>query len=313
MSKTCRQILSRCVVVTTVLLRGAPHEAGRAIEQAVLSPTPSVSLDVARWMEVLTSSVRPTLPNTGNKTPSLSVCILHHERPKMLEAAVRSLGDAASEVIVLDNASRSAEAIAALSELEANGVRVVRFDAPKPFAEIYNTGARSAQGDFVAFLDDDNLFATDGLTRLLRACATGAFDVVTSNLDLFDTDENATTARMAFIGPAHTAGLFFNAFGDTCMAFRREAFLALGGFREFAGPYPAADWLLLARAQEAGLKIGVLQEPAFRYRRHATSAALAWQKADRAGARALVRDAYGDRVDAQMLAKLSQEFWLSGE
>ena len=61
---------------------------------------------------------------------------------------------------------------------------------------------------------------------------------------------------MIFLGAAHSAGLFFNAFGDTSMAVRREAFAACGGFHDLGYSYPRFDWVTLAKAQSAGLRIG---------------------------------------------------------
>lgn len=304
-----------------VLPIGEPRETIAAIETRVAGALGGGPAAAARragdWAGLLEkiAEAPPRHRAPPNQSCSLSVCILHYERPKLLERAVASVEQEKSEgpleIIVLDNASRSQEARAALDRLEAAGVKTVRLDEPKPFGAAYNHAARFARHEFLALMDDDNLFTSGGRARLARACATGRFDVITSNLEVIEGEEGAPSAeRIAFIGAGRSAGLFFNAFGDTCMVFRREAFLRIGGFPETGGAFPAADWALLARAQAQGLEIGVLQEPAFQYRRHEGHVGPNWQKYDQYGARAHVMREYGGAFDPELLAKFAQGLWL---
>jgi hypothetical protein len=113
--------------------------------------------------------------------------------------------------------------------------------------------------------------------------------------------------RLLFLGDAHSAGLFFNAFGDTTMAVDRAAFLRLGGFHDPGHDYPSLDWVTLAKARAAGLRIGALQWPAVRYRRDFRRAELSANKIDQEGARWFVFQAYAGAYDSQLVARYAQK------
>jgi len=188
-------------------------------------------------------------------------------------------------------------------------LRTLELRERLPQAAAYNLGLAAAEGDVVAFLDDDNFYVRDGLTRL--AAAASAHDVVVTNLEMFDGHEGSASAgRLIFLGEAHSAGLFYNFFGDTAMAVRRAAFAARGCFHEMSCEYPSLDWVSLAKAFGRGLRIGVLQWPAVRYRRDTARADIQSAKLDQAGVRALVFNAYSGRFDAEMVARYAQHLEL---
>jgi hypothetical protein len=120
-----------------------------------------------------------------------------------------------------------------------------------------------------------------------------------------------TAGRLLFLGMAHSAGLFFNAFGDTAMAVRRHRFLELGGFHDPGHAYPSLDWVTLAKAQARGFRIGALQSPAMRYRRDTVRADRAPHKFDQEGVRALVLEAFGDKIDGELVARYAQMLHLA--
>jgi len=78
------------------------------------------------------------------------------------------------EVVVVDEGSSDGTA----DELERLGdprLRVVRHAAPRGVAQARNAGVAAARGDWVAFLDDDDLWAPDKLRRQVDAAvAAGA-------------------------------------------------------------------------------------------------------------------------------------------
>lgn len=252
---------------------------------------------------------RPTV------TTSLSVCVLHHDRLALLERALASVPEAIEgrdvEVIVIDNASPLSDIRARIVAAAGNrqGLRVLELKERVPQATAYNLGLSAAKGDVVAFLDDDNFYVRDGLARL--AAAASVHDVVVTNLEVFDGHtSSASSGRLLFLGQAHSAGLFYNFFGDTAMAVRRAAFAAEGCFHELSCEYPCLDWVSLAKAHARGLKIGVLQWPAVRYRRDTVRADLQAAKLDQAGARALVFGAYRGHFDFEMVARYAQNLEL---
>jgi glycosyltransferase involved in cell wall biosynthesis len=98
----------------------------------------------------------------------VSVVIPTCDRPAMLRAAVRSVTaqrGVSTEIIVVDDGSRPA------ASLEPPGVplTVLRHEYPRGDAEARNVGAAAARGSWIAFLDDDDLWAPDKLIRQLVA------------------------------------------------------------------------------------------------------------------------------------------------
>ncbi len=249
----------------------------------------------------------------------ISVCIVHHDRLALLATAIASIpdfvGERPVEIIVLDNASGSAFVEEEIHYRAGNrrNVRIIRSAMPLPQPTILNRGLAQARFDTVLFLDDDNSYLDGGVARLAAAIDAGDFDVVVTPLELFDADAqspSASVGRLIFLGAAHTAGLFFNGFGDTSIAVRRDAFIKLGGFHDPGYDYPCLDWITLAKAQAAELRIGTLQWPAVRYRRDTARADLAANKLDQEGVRTLVFEAYGDAFDAHLVARYAQKLQL---
>ena len=249
----------------------------------------------------------------------ITVCVLHHNRLAELASALATIPDSADghsvEVIVIDNASDnpSVEEEIRARAPECPRLRIIRLTEPMPQTAAFNRGLSEARGDIVFFLDDDNAYLPGGLARLARAVDQGRFDIAVTALEIFEGDQPAadpTVGRLIFMGEAHSAGLFFNAFGDTSMAVRRDVFTNFGGFHNRGYDYPALDWVTLAKAQAAGLRIGALQWPAVRYRRDSGRAELATKKLDQEGARALVFEAYRGALDGELLARYAQKLQL---
>jgi glycosyltransferase involved in cell wall biosynthesis len=108
--------------------------------------------------------------------PDVSVVIPTHDRRRLLGQTLRSVlaqRGVEVEVVVVDDGSSdgTAEAVAALGDRR---VRLLRQQRPRGVASARNLGAAAAQAAWVAFLDDDDLWAPDKLARQLgRAQAEG--------------------------------------------------------------------------------------------------------------------------------------------
>jgi glycosyltransferase involved in cell wall biosynthesis len=81
------------------------------------------------------------------------------------------------EVIVVDDASTD-DTPAMLAALGDARVRVVRHDKPEWLAAARNRGAAEARGEWMAFVDDDDLWAPDKLARQLDAARESGRDWV---------------------------------------------------------------------------------------------------------------------------------------
>ena len=104
------------------------------------------------------------------RRPTVSVVIPTHNRwtllPRTLGGALRQTGTD-FEVVVVDDAS--ATPAPAMRELEDPRVRLIRTDDNRRAAGARNIGIEAARGEWVAFLDDDDLWAPDKLATQVDA------------------------------------------------------------------------------------------------------------------------------------------------
>ena len=211
------------------------------------------------------------------EAPLVTVCIIHHERPALLRMAADSVfaqDYPALEAVLVDDGSEGAGALEALDALEAEfserGWRVLRQENRFKGAA-RNTAAAAAHGEWLLFLDDDNVLFPDAVSRLVRAARfSGADCVPAASIRFFgDGDPRTDTAShgtpIRFLGAARAWCRFHNVIGDTCALVRRETFEALGGFTE---EYRVGleDLSFFNRLIHAGHRIEPMPDPAYFYR-----------------------------------------------
>ena len=106
----------------------------------------------------------------------ISVVVPTRNRCRLLATTLRSVlrqHDVDLEVIVVDEASTD-DTQGVLATLDDARVRIIRHDIPCGVSTARNRGAAEARGEWVAFVDDDDLWAPDKLARQLHAAhATG--------------------------------------------------------------------------------------------------------------------------------------------
>ncbi len=115
--------------------------------------------------------------------PTVSVIIPTQNRPQWLVAAVESVCAQTFQdfeiIVVLKNADR--ETYAAVDPLSADSrVRVLKTNEPT-VSGARNRGLELARGDWVAFLDDDDIWLPDKLAVQLAAARETDADLVTCN------------------------------------------------------------------------------------------------------------------------------------
>ena len=143
-----------------------------------------------------------------------------------------------------------------------------------------NFAATKASGEYLLFMDDDNVANSNEVRVLVAAAkATGA-DFLTPGNDYFNglkapSPDQAALGRWIPLGASPAVGFYQDCFGDSNHLARAAAFNQLGGFnaKQHAGSEDSTgeDWELFARATLQGYVLQVVPFPLFWYRQSATS------------------------------------------
>lgn len=184
--------------------------------------------------------------SSSGLSPSISVVVCTHKRPRLLAATLDSLATQSIEarefeVIVVDNASRdrTPDVVGRARERLPAEVRYIQ-EARLGLGTARNSGVAASRGTLVAFIDDDAVADPGWLAALLQAFALGP-DVWAVGGPVFPAWE---AARPRWLTDDLLRSLSVVDWGDlersltwperligTNAAFRRECLGALGGFR----------------------------------------------------------------------------------
>ncbi len=123
-----------------------------------------------------TGPAAAALARSGVKAASVSVIVCSHDRPHYVRACVASLvqqsvGGEGFEIILVDSGSPApvAAEMKRLADSTAN-MRLIRLDN-SGVSLARNEGARAATGDYVAYIDDDAMAASDWIEQIQRVLA----------------------------------------------------------------------------------------------------------------------------------------------
>lgn len=188
--------------------------------------------------------------------PEISVVIPTHDRRELFQLTLRTVlaqRDVDLEVVVVDDGST--EDIAAASmHLNDPRIRVVRHSRPLGVSTARNHGAEQAAGAWLAFCDDDDLWAPDKLVRQLAAAAGsrrrwayGGAVRVDSTLAIISGNPPPSPEELIRRIPSWN----LMPGGSSNAIVRADAFRAAGGWD--ATLVNLADWDLWARLAQGGL------------------------------------------------------------
>ena len=203
----------------------------------------------------------------GDPGPTVSVVVPTLDRPVKAAAVVRAVLDGTAvplEIVVVDQ-SRGDATAAAIAELGDERVRLLRHEPPSCSGG-RNAGARAAEGDYVAFLDDDVEIRPNWLEAVLaQARDLGYPDALFGEVhapDGFAPDRDHLPVSVFHVerprvwkGVVHPNRVGYAA-NFVC---RRDVLLAVGGFDPRLGPgseFPGAEDMDLGyRLLKAGYRV----------------------------------------------------------
>jgi glycosyltransferase involved in cell wall biosynthesis len=172
------------------------------------------------------------------------------------------------EVVVIDDGSSDGTS-PGLAGLHEPRLRVLRNDSPRGVAAARNRGLAEARAEWVAFLDDDDLWSPDKLRAQLAAADSGADFVYAGGVV---TDPEGRPLRDS---PAPEPGTLARALarrnvigGPSAVMVRTDTLRRLGGFDERFSLL--ADWELWIRLARIGSP-AACRQPLVGYREHGSN------------------------------------------
>jgi glycosyltransferase involved in cell wall biosynthesis len=209
-------------------------------------------------METQMSSTEPVDGNAACE-PLVSVIIPVYNRAHLIGRAVSSVLAQSYrnfEIVVVDDGS-SDDLAGALAEFAGPRLQCVMHPINRGAAAARNSGVESSNGEFVAFLDSDDVWFADKLTRQVAAMR-GQPHEVAGHVCGYDCIKAGYPARR--IVPVWNERTFgrHQLFGCTCgpgttLLCRRTTFAEIGPFDEELRRLEDWDWLL--RLAAAGYRL----------------------------------------------------------
>ena len=222
----------------------------------------------------------PAAASVPARQPLVTFAITHHERPKKLVDAILSAvcqTYANFEILVVDDGSSKPTTVQALEQvdllLKRVGGRLVRQQNAY-LGAARNTAVREARGEYICFLDDDDIAVPELLQTLVTAIvSTGADAVNCLNIFMEESLRSEVLARsdkapakvsyVPLAGPLALAPTE-NCIGAATAIFRKSALLAIGGYSELRG-VGHEDYELYLRLLQAGKQVLVTPVPLYFY------------------------------------------------
>ncbi len=203
--------------------------------------------------------------------PLVSIVMPVHNSRWLTEAVASVLAQSYRhfELILVDDASTDPATLKAIGAAAADGrVKAIRNDRNLGISEASNAGIAAGAGEYVAFMDHDDLLHPDALALFVRTLNDRR------DADVFYSDENRIDESGYIIGVTRKCEvsldllLSCNAVGHLCIV-RREALRRLGPLNSVYDG--AQDHDLVLRALEQGMKFQHLPYLLYGWRMHKQS------------------------------------------
>ncbi|MDB5380055.1 MAG: glycosyl transferase family 1, partial [Rubritepida sp.] len=240
-------------------------------------PAFDLAANRGRWLALHEAPLAMAKADPPDQAPLVSICMATFNRNALLAEAIASV-EAQSypniELVLVDDASTDPAARSFLDSLEprfaARGWQLLRNPENIYLGATRNRAAAAARGEFLLFMDDDNLARPDEVEVFVRAALHSNAEILTSQLQFFaarsigpDRIPDMPNHWIPLGGPV-ALGFFANPFGDANFFVRRDSFEQLGAFGTDRTSFE--DWEFLLRAAIAGRRIECLPETLYAYR-----------------------------------------------
>ena len=194
-----------------------------------------------------------------NNIPLVSIIIPTYGRSEMLQRAIKSVLNQTYnhiEIVVVDDNDADSkyrkETEASLSPyLDNNQIVYIKHEKNVGGCVARNTGIKSAKGDFIGFLDDDDEWLPEFIVKHLEVIKNGA-DIVYCNY--FSVDSDKCGDRVAKITKNNKGDVFNNLLQGWCPSttsmflLKKECFETSGYFDETLQSFQDYDkWLSIAK------------------------------------------------------------------
>lgn len=235
----------------------------------------------------LTESINAALNVQHQKTAtnfaasaSVTVCVVHHERPDFLARTLRSLSSQNYDnfdVVVVDDGSSSTEAIEAFDNMKWQyETRGWRFKKTRNswLGHARNYAASFSNSDYLIFMDDDNIATSFMVSKYVNAIQYAKQDALTCfagtfseyGCGLYEDDIPPVDCDFLPLGDAAALACYTNMIGDANCIVKRSSFNAVNGFwQHYMIGYEDHEFYM--RLLDKGYEIKVLPERLFYYRK----------------------------------------------
>lgn len=131
----------------------------------------------------------------GNQNQKVSIIIPTYNRPTRLKRALRSIASQQYpniEIVVVDDASEDPvlPIVNEVRDEKEMDIQVLRHSENKGASAARNTGIRNSKGDFLAFIDDDDIWYPDKITKQVESLTAASDDtgLVYCEMDIINED-----------------------------------------------------------------------------------------------------------------------------
>lgn len=212
--------------------------------------------------------------NIVQSEPLVSICVPYFNYPKyipLLLASIKKITYRNFEVIVVNDGSPQQEA------LDVFEIMKIQYPDFKFYSkdnggvgDTRNYAASKATGEYIIFMDSDNVAYPNMVEDFVKAISKSNSDVVTCYFDAFNENfEECNPENVLFkylpLGACREAGILENIYGDANFIVKKQVFDEVGGFGTERHT-SWEDWEFLAKCALEGYSQRVVPKSLFGYR-----------------------------------------------